>query len=270
MAHRKIILLIASTFICLSFPASANDIVTSQERLELFRKAYGSSIKAIDKTHITLRNGKRLKIDDQIAKDHQSRLKNADIEDMLSQIYPTLACMGISEKPARNFDPGRIRNDTFFKAAFGGSRKAVANDLVTVKWFGQRLRVTRRLGVDKALRAVAADLRKDKTLNRVFVRNMGGTFNWRRIAGTKRMSVHSFGAAVDVNTSKTDYWRWSGGKPGDVKTYKNRIPRNIVAAFEKHGFIWGGRWYHYDTMHFEFRPAIMAIARLAEQRGCAK
>ena len=28
----------------------------------------------------------------------------------------------------------------------------------------------------------------------------------------------------------------------------------VVSIFEKHGFIWGGKWYHYDTMHFEYRP----------------
>ena len=26
--------------------------------------------------------------------------------------------------------------------------------------------------------------------------------------------------------------------------------------FEKYGFVWGGRWYHYDTMHFEYRPEL--------------
>src|SRR6185437_1620763 len=30
--------------------------------------------------------------------------------------------------------------------------------------------------------------------------------------------------------------------------YHNRMPKEIVATFEKHGFIWGGKWYHYDTM----------------------
>jgi len=22
-------------------------------------------------------------------------------------------------------------------------------------------------------------------------------------------------------------------------------------------FIWGGRWYHFDTMHFEYRPELL-------------
>lgn len=50
--------------------------------------------------------------------------------------------------------------------------------------------------------------------------------------------------------------------------YRNRLPKAVVAAFERHGFIWGGKWYHYDTMHFEYRPDLIAIGRLAESRGC--
>jgi len=40
----------------------------------------------------------------------------------------------------------------------------------------------------------------------------------------------------------------------------NEIPWEIVHIFEKHGFIWGGKWYHYDTMHFEYRPEMIAPA----------
>ena len=43
----------------------------------------------------------------------------------------------------------------------------------------------------------------------------------------------------------------------DKIKYVNRIPKEIVKVFEKHGFIWGGRWYHYDTMHFEYRPELI-------------
>jgi peptidoglycan LD-endopeptidase CwlK len=34
----------------------------------------------------------------------------------------------------------------------------------------------------------------------------------------------------------------------------------IVKIFEKYGFIWGGKWYHYDTMHFEYRPELIVSA----------
>jgi hypothetical protein len=42
-----------------------------------------------------------------------------------------------------------------------------------------------------------------------------------------------------------------------VIPYRNVIPHGIVDIFEKHGFIWGGKWYHYDTMHFEYRPELV-------------
>ena len=45
-----------------------------------------------------------------------------------------------------------------------------------------------------------------------------------------------------------------------------RIERSeIVRAFEAEGFIWGGKWHEYDLMHFEYRPEIMAKARLLHQ-----
>ena len=80
--------------------------------------------------------------------------------------------------------------------------------------------------------------------------------------------MHSFGAAIDLNTRYADYWIWAGGKPGRVPHYNNKYPMKIVDAFERHGFIWGGRWYHYDTMHFEYRPELLAIAEAAGVSAC--
>ena len=95
-----------------------------------------------------------------------------------------------------------------------------------------------------------------------------GVFNWRKVSGAKNMSVHSFGAAIDLNTKFADYWVWSGGKPGRVPTYANKYPLEIIEIFERHGFVWGGRWYHYDTMHFEYRPDLLAIAKAASASAC--
>jgi len=39
------------------------------------------------------------------------------------------------------------------------------------------------------------------------------------------------------------------------------MPQAIVDIFERYGFIWDGKWYHYDTMRFEYRPELLAASR---------
>ena len=43
--------------------------------------------------------------------------------------------------------------------------------------------------------------------------------------------------------------------------FKNSIPFEIVEIFERNGWVWGGRWYHYDTMHFEYRPEVIVTEK---------
>ncbi len=40
----------------------------------------------------------------------------------------------------------------------------------------------------------------------------------------------------------------------------------IVRIFEKHGFIWNGYWYHFDTMHFEYRPELLGVVEKEQAR----
>ena len=247
-------------------PARAASTVPLFDRLEALRAAFPAAVRAIEADGVVMADGTRIAIDDGAPKDHEQKLAKADLEDMLSQIYPIGAC-DTGAPPRRNFDPGRIRNDAFFRSLYGSSRSAAQKTLVSVDWFGSRLSFTATGGADKALAAVAGDLAAQPALWE-YLTPSAGTFNWRVIAGTKRMSAHSFGAAIDVNTRYADYWLWSGGKPGNVPRYRNKLPKAVVAAFERHGFIWGGKWYHYDTMHFEYRPELIAIGRLAESRGC--
>ncbi len=47
---------------------------------------------------------------------------------------------------------------------------------------------------------VVKDLPELPAKYRSFFEISGGAYNRRAIAGTKRLSVHSFGAAVDLNT----------------------------------------------------------------------
>jgi hypothetical protein len=54
---------------------------------------------------------------------------------------------------------------------------------------------------------------------------------------------------------------------------RNRYPQEIVEIFEKHGFIWGGKWSHFDLMHFEYRPEMLGkwqLSRVVGPGGAAK
>lgn len=248
-----------------SGPVRAAEVSLS-ERLDRLIASYPEVLSRVDGNRLILKDGgPAITIDDGKAKSHAEALVDADVEDMLRQVYPHGSC---ETRPAVDFDPGRVRSQDLMMRLYGGTRRQVADRLTTIDWFGTRLQVTTAFGVDKALIAVRDELKAlPGNLRRPALKS-AGTFNWRNIAGTDRLSVHSFGAAIDLDTSYADYWRWAGGKPGNVPVYKNRMPMEIVEIFERHGFIWGGRWYHYDTMHFEYRPELIAISRAAGADAC--
>ena len=143
---------------------------------------------------------------------------------------------------------------------YGDCRKGdVTPKLQTIEWLpahhGERIAVTSVNAVDQALTAVSREL---DALSSDFVRYLvptSGTYNCRAIAGSNVRSMHSYGAALDLNVKYADYWRWSTDR--NAPLWKNRIPAEIVRVFERHGFIWGGYWYHFDTMHFEYRPELL-------------
>lgn len=245
-------------------PALADDLSLAQ-KVNLLIDAYPETLGGSEGGSILFRDGgESLPIDDGKAKDHAQKLASGDIEDSLSQVYPPGAC---ESRPEINFDPGRIRSEALMKRLYGGSAREVEASLVEVDWFGSKLLATKRQGVAQALEKVRDELKAMPDL-KAFLTPSAGTFNWRKVAGASNLSVHSFGAAIDLNTRYADYWIWAGGKPGRVEHYVNKYPLTIIDAFERHGFIWGGRWYHYDTMHFEYRPELLAIARAAGASAC--
>jgi hypothetical protein len=246
-----------------AFPSAAAGLTLAQ-KLDLLVSAYPGSLSRHEDGAIRFRDGHLLPVDDGKAKDHAEKLAAGDIEDSLSQLYPAGPC---ETKPDINVDPGRIRNDALMMRLYGKSAGEVEASLVPVDWFGKTLRVTKRQGAAAALEKVRDELKAMPEM-KAFLAPSAGTFNWRKVSGASNMSVHSFGAAIDINTKYADYWIWSGGKPGRVARYSNKYPIDIVDAFERHGFIWGGRWYHYDTMHFEYRPELIAIAKAAGVSAC--
>ncbi|MEM7656583.1 MAG: M15 family metallopeptidase [Bacteroidota bacterium] len=188
----------------------------------------------------------------------QDMLNEADLRAQMTQRYPVGKEYAL---PRINQDPGRVRNSAFFKKMYGATKEEVEASLVEVRWLpsrgNQSLRVTSVNGVADKLHAIslALDSLPDSLLR--FVQPpVGGTYAWRPIAGTDRLSMHSFGMAIDIVVANSHYWRWDHPAEDLPIPYQNRIPWAIVEIFERYGFIWGGKWYHYDTMHFEYRPEL--------------
>jgi peptidoglycan L-alanyl-D-glutamate endopeptidase CwlK len=215
--------------------------------------AYPEHLAKFEDNRIVWKDGTKVLWDDGKANKTFAELEaDADLEDMFAYAYPKGEAIF-----KENFDPGRIRNEAFFKKMDGETAAEVGAHLTNLEWFGSKIKVTTVNGVDKALLRVADSLKALPDLKK-YLETPGGGQNWRVIAGTPRLSAHSFGIAVDINTTYTDYWRWgSEFKSGKPLVYRNRIPLEIVRIFEQAGFIWGGKWYHYDTMHFEYRPELL-------------
>ena len=204
-----------------------------------------------------LPDGTRIPLDDGKTKTFDERLANPDIEDLFRIPYQAGPILPVTTV---DHDPGRVRIEAILAAAYGG--KDVASQQVRVRFLGNPVRVHRKIASalarveQRLIQARAADPRLAP-----FLRHLSGGFAQRKIAGTDRTSAHAFGIAVDLDSSQSEYWRWQRIAP---LRWHNRIPQAIVDAFEAEGFIWGGRWYHYDTMHFEYRPELLDPACRAD------
>lgn len=150
---------------------------------------------------------------------------------------------------------------------YGSTPQAVHKNLVTIYWmpnvFGKQfpLRVTKINGVDKKLQRISSELEKLPKSYFKYLAKPAGAYYWRQVKGEGYLSAHSFGIAMDINSHFGNYWEWDWEKakrPHQVPNYRNNIPMKIVEIFEKEGFLWGGRWHFYDTMHFEYRPELFA------------
>ena len=233
------------------------------EIAERLKAAYPGIIEGIDADTVIFTDGAQLPFDDGSGeKSFANWLDKPDIKDMLRQPYEGDKAI---VPPPEDWDPGRARNQAFFLKVYGDCRKKeVESRLTRVIWLpkkhGAKLKFTKTNGAAEHLNAVSAelDLLPDK-FNADLVPT-AGTYNCRKVAGTEYLSAHGYGIAIDIALKHSSYWRWFLDKPGKTVKYRNAIPMEIVRVFEKHGFIWGGRWHHFDTMHFEYRPELIAPA----------
>lgn len=235
-----------------------------QHTIQALCTAYRSHLTPVDGA-ILWTDGTRMSVDDGRTKTFQQKLNDPDLEDQFSIPYPKNE---FDTPPSPNEDPGRIRFVPFFEKLYGGTREEVSANLISVAWLPgaqpETIMFNKQAGAAAALAEVARDLARLPEKTQAYVLKPLGSFNWRAIAGTQRPSPHRFGIAVDFQlpTKLHCYWQWSGKSENSPPPYPPSLLadprlRDIVGLFEKHGFIWGGKWAHFDSMHFEFRPELL-------------
>jgi hypothetical protein len=230
-----------------------------KEYLDRLVSSYPDIISGYDNEFLILKNGMKFRISDgRTNKTFRELLESPDIDDMFYARYPE----GAPKQPAKNIDPGRVRFEPLFIAMYGDCNKnEVVKNLRTIKWLpkhgGGSVTITIANGVAGALEGVSHDLDELPSDLIKYLMPLAGAYNCRKVAGSSVKSMHAYGAAVDISMKYANYWRWNLSNR-DQFHWRNHIPIQIVRIFENHGFIWGGYWYHYDTMHFEYRPELLS------------
>jgi len=90
--------------------------------------------------------------------------------------------------------------------------------------------------------------------------NNTSCFNYRTVSGSRKLSDHSFGKAIDINPLFNPFVKRRKVIPKNGEKYKDReikedgiIQKNdcVVNAFKSRGWHWGGDWkYEKDYQHF--------------------
>jgi hypothetical protein len=164
--------------------------------------------------------------------------------------------------PRSGFFPGALWN------AF--TREEMEEQIVEITFLKKKLKIhkaiRKKIGIIE--KEILAAAKTDKNIN-TWINNLGplSGYNWRIIANTQSRSYHSYGLAVDLLPKslgkKQTYWLWASEKKSDWWNvpYSERYhpPEKVIKIFESYGFVWGGKWEMFDTMHFEYRPEVFYL-----------
>ncbi len=150
------------------------------------------------------------------------------------------------------------------------TRKVTEKQIVDITFFGRNVKVHK--GIQQKLAIIEKqiqDAAKTDNAIQAWIDNLDspGGYYWRAIAKTKSRSYHSYGLAIDLLPKslggKESYWLWASQKRSDWwdVPYRERYhpPEAVIKIFESYGFVWGGKWVMFDTMHFEYRPEVIIL-----------
>jgi len=163
------------------------------------------------------------------------------------------------------------RSGFFLNELMSASTRAeTEKQLVKINFLGKPTRVHKCIKqklavIEERIKTVA---KTDNTIQK-WINTLGSLegYGWRNIADTQSRSYHAYGLAVDLLPKslggKQTYWLWTSRYRDDWwnVSYNERYhpPEAVIKAFEANGFIWGGKWPMFDTMHFEYRPEVLFL-----------
>ncbi|MFM7083844.1 MAG: M15 family metallopeptidase, partial [Hyphomicrobium sp.] len=217
--------------------ASENRIAEAGRKLVA---AYPDYLDEVRGNNLVWKDGTEMPLDDgKPEKEFQELIVAPHLEDMFAMPYPR----GLPSAPPINQDPGRVRFQPFFEKMYGNCReKTNKRNIVSVRWLknkgGGTLQLSRLNDVAKKVLAVSEELDQLPSSYDHYLLPTEGGYYCRTIKGTKRLSPHSYGIAIDIGVDKSHYWRWQTSSGSSSNVWHSHVPYEIIKIFEKHGFIW--------------------------------
>ncbi len=169
------------------------------------------------------------------------------------------------------------RHQEFYESLYGFDNARDADRVMQrTSFLGRTTRVHPM--VVEPLEEVESDIRdamQDSAEVVRFVDNLATVsgYYWRDIFGSISRSYHAYGIAVDLLPRRYDgfgFWRWAQQSGIEEwwslsREQRHSVPEAVIDAFERHGFVWGGKWIGFDPVHFEYRPEVIRYARMREE-----
>lgn len=197
-------------------------------------------------------------------------------EDFSSQFYP-YSFEPLSEPPV--LTEGLAHSTALQEILFGTTETQIRRHCTSVTFLDHRMFVN-SISVE-SLRAVEEEIRDAAAGDpavAAWIRELQITYSFitRDVAGSDGRSLHGWGLAVDLVPAsyggKHVYWRWS--RVFNRQSWHEipvsarwSPPQPVIEAFERHGFVWGGKWPRFDTIHFEYRPEIALHDRITSRQS---
>jgi len=171
-----------------------------------------------------------------------------------------------------------IRCTDWLDRLFGRTEPQIREHCRSLSFLGRTLFVNDfcRESLQEVEREVRAAARTDAAVAAwVSGLKVAYSFQDKEIVGSASRSYHAWGLAVDLIPEgygrRQVYWKWS--RVFNPQWHRIPVekrwspPQKVIEAFERHGFVWGGKWSHFDTIHFEYRPEILVYNRLLAKQA---